>query len=70
MAPGAIPRNYVTEEKFNELVEQVDRIRDSLIVLADVMKLLTCKVYGDTPDESAEEVFLKTVKMVNSWEKK
>jgi len=69
MAPGAIPRNYVTEEKFNELVEQVDRIRDSLIVLADVMKLLTCKVYGDTPDESAEEVFLKTVKMVNSWEK-
>ena len=69
MAPGAIPRDYVTQEKFDKLEERVDRIHDSLIVLIDVMKLLTCKVYGDTPDESAKEVLKKTLKMVDSWEK-
>lgn len=75
MAPGPIPRNYATQELFDRLEKRVDRMEkrvdrmtDSMVVLADVMKLFTSKLYGHAPDESAEEIFKRTEKMIKSWE--
>jgi phosphate uptake regulator len=54
-------------EKFDKLEARVEKMCDAMIVLADVMKLLTFKIYGGTPDESAQQILDRTEKMVDSW---
>lgn len=68
MAPGPIPRDYATQEQFDKLKQRVERMSDSMIVMLSVMKMLTCKIYGSTPDESAQEILDRTLKMVDSWD--
>jgi len=70
MAPGPISRNYyVTQEKFDKLARQVEKQSEALVVLAEVMKILASRIYDGDSDESAEqEVYERTLKMVNSWE--
>ena len=70
MAPGLIPRDYVTQEKFDELELRVERQSEALVVLADVMKILASRIYSgksDKSDKSAQEIYEKALKMVGSW---
>ena len=68
MAPGIIPRDYVTQEKFDKLRKQVDKQSEALVVLADVLKIFACKIYDSKPDESPEEIYERVLKIVGSWE--
>jgi len=68
MAPGRIPRDYALQTELDDLKEKINRVTDSLIVLIDTVKLLTCKVYGTTPDEPPQDVLKRAEKMVDSWE--
>jgi len=70
MAPGPIPRNYALQTEVDELKESVERMTDSLVLLIDVIKLLTHKIYSGTSPESEEEIFNRASEMVNSWEEK
>ena len=44
------------EERIDKLEKRIDSITDSLVVLVDVMKLITTRVYGGTPTETPSEL--------------
>jgi len=57
-----------SQERIDELEKRIDRITESVIILIDTVKLLTCKIYGTTPDESPQEILDRADKMIDSWE--
>lgn len=68
MAPGPISRRYALAETVENLEERVERVVDSVVILIDLMKVLTCKVYGGKSDESPQEILNRAHKMVDKWE--
>jgi len=57
-----------SQERIDILEKRIDILYESLIVLIDTVKLLTCKIYGTTPDESPQEILDRADKMIDSWE--
>lgn len=65
MAPGPISRKYATQEDFDELQDKVGRMRVSMELMADVIKILTIKIYGEQPgEESINDIHTRCLKII------